>query len=293
MNQVNKMDLQKLKYFYEAARLEHITKAAENLCIAQPALTKAIRSLEDELGVALFTRTGRNIQLTDCGDYLKKRLDTLLPEIDGLPEEINQLKSRVNKTVKLNILAASSFVIDSIIRYRKHHPDVIFDFEQNISESGSDIVIYTDGIQQISEKKYLRRSVKQEEIFLAVPKTSPFASRDSVNLTEVKEESFVMLSSSRLFGVVCNRLCADVGFVPKILFESDSPAAVQNIVSTGTGVAFWPEFSWGKIKNKDVALLPISQPVCRRELILELYDRFPQSEYAADFYDFLIRRCRK
>lgn len=287
------MDLQKLKYFYEAARIEHITKAAENLCIAQPALTKAIRSLEDELGVALFTRTGRNIQLTDCGDYLKKRLDTLLPEIDGLPEEINQLKSRVNKTVKLNILAASSFVIDSIIRYRKLHPDVIFDFEQNISETGSDIVIYTDGIQQISEKKYLRRSVKQEEIFLAVPKTSPFAARDSVNLTEVKEESFVMLSSSRLFGVVCNRLCADVGFVPKILFESDSPAAVQNIVSTGTGVAFWPKFSWGKIKNKDVALLPISHPVCRRELILELYDRFPQSEYAADFYDFLIRRCRK
>ena len=58
------MELQKLKYFQVVAKYQHMTKAAERICIAQPALTQAMRSLEDELGVKLFAKKGRNIVLT-------------------------------------------------------------------------------------------------------------------------------------------------------------------------------------------------------------------------------------
>ena len=97
-----------------------------------------------------------------------------------------------------------------------------------------------------------------------------------------------MLTNSRLFGAICNKFCSMAGFYPKILFESDSPGAVQNIISTGTGIAFWPEYSWGSLANQDVVLLPITNPVCKRELILELHLRTPASEYAEDFFDFLV-----
>ena len=97
-----------------------------------------------------------------------------------------------------------------------------------------------------------------------------------------------MLSSSRLFGVICNQFCTMAGFYPKILFESDSPGAVQNIISTGTGIAFWPEYSWGSLSIPDVVLLPITNPVCKRELIIELHTRTPRSQYAEDFYHFLV-----
>lgn len=284
------MDIQKLKYFYEVAKYSHVTKAAENLCIAQPALTQAIKSLEKELGVSLFVKRGRNIVLTDFGEYLKKRLDVLLPEIDSLPKEIEQMKTRVNKTIKLNILAASNFVIEAITKYRKTHPDVIFDFEQNAFKQDCDIVVSTNGVTNNSSNRYLKRCIKEEKIYLAVPKESSYSSRQSIDLYDVKDEGFVMLSSSRLFGVVCNKFCSSVGFIPKVLFESDSPAAVKNIVSTGTGIAFWPEFSWGKVKNKDVVLLPIENPICQREIIIELYERLPKSKYAEDFYEFLLRR---
>ena len=80
--------------------------------------------------------------------------------------------------------------------------------------------------------------------------------------------------------------------MPKVLFESDSPVAVQNIVSTGTGIAFWPEYSWGTVKNKNVVMLPITNPVCKREIIIELYERMPQSAYAEDFYEYLLRKCK-
>ena len=284
------MDIQKLKYFYTTAQLEHITRASEILHISQPSLTQAIQSLEFELGISLFERQGRRIVLTQFGKYLKERLDTLLPQFDNIPNEIEQLKSCVNKTVKLNILAASSFVINKIMSYKKKNPDVIFDFEQNEQKYDCDIVITTNGLNSDNSKNYVKRCIREEKIYLAVPKNSIYASYSSIDLTTVKDESFIMLSNTRLFGVICNKYCSIAGFLPKILFESDSPAAVQNIISMGAGIAFWPEYSWGKINNKNVTLIPISYPVCQRDLIIELHNRLPKSTYAEDFYKYLLSK---
>ncbi len=284
------MELQKLKYFHTAAKLQHITKAAEVLCIAQPALTQAIKSLEKELGVPLFARQGRNIVLTECGKFLKSRLDTILPELDGLPAEIEQMKNRESSTVRINILAASTFVIDAIVNYRKMHPDVVFDLEQNAQTRACDIVVTINVTPSSANKGCKKRYVKEERIYLAVPRNSPYADRTAIDLKEVRDDGFVMLSNSRLFGVICNTFCSIAGFVPKILFESDSPAAVQNIISTGTGIAFWPEYSFGKGRNENVVLLPISSPVCQRQLIFELHDRTPTSQYAENFYEFLLKQ---
>ncbi len=284
------MELQKLRYFYTVAKYQHVTKAAEAINIAQPALTQAIKSLESELGVPLFEKRGRNIVLTEYGVFLQHRLDQIFPQIDVIPAELEQIKNKVNKTVKLNILAASSFVIDSIVAYRSQNSDAVFDFEQNEQRRDCDIVIKTNSIEQSAGKAYTQRCVKQENIYLAVPRGSKYASLSSVELECLKDEGFVLLSNSRQFGIICNKFCSSAGFLPKILFESDSPSAVQNIISTGFGVAFWPEYSWGSVNNDNVVLLPISSPVCSRELIIELYDRIPHSEYAEDFYNFLINR---
>lgn len=284
------MDIQKLKYFHTTAQLEHITRSAEILHISQPSLTQAIHSLEGELGVPLFQRQGRKVSLTEYGRYLKQRLDVLLPEFDYLAVEMDELKRTVTKTVKLNILAASSFVINTIMEYKKKNSDVIFDFEQNELKYNCDILITTNGLKLDNERKYLRRSVKKEKIYLAVPKDSQYAEASSIELSAVKDESFIMLSNTRLFGVICNKFCSIAGFYPKILFESDSPTAVQNIISMGAGIAFWPEYSWGKLHNKNLALVSISEPVCQRDLIVELHERHPNSIYAEDFYNFLLKK---
>ncbi len=284
------MEIQKLRYFYTAAQLEHITRSAEVLHISQPSLTQAIHSLEQELGVPLFKHQGRKVILTEFGKRLKQRLDVLLPEFDNLAVEMEQLKNSITKTVKLNILAASSFVINTIMEYRKSNPDVIFDFEQNELKYDCDILITTNGIEYDDSKNHFQRCVKKERIYLAVPKESKYAKLPSVDLSDVRNENFIMLSNTRLFGALCKKFCSDAGFNPKILFESDSPTAVQNIISMGAGIAFWPEYSWGSLQNENLILIPISSPSCQRDLIMELHDRLPRSIYAEDFYEFLLKR---
>lgn len=285
------MELQKLKYFQVVAKHQHITKAAEELFISQPSLTQAMKNLEEELGVPLFQKTGRNVTLSDYGIFLNKRLSAILPELERLPLEIENMKTRLNKRIRLNILAASSFVINAIVGYRKKHPDVIFDFEQHEEKRNLDIVIATNGFK-LPNKGCIRREIREENIYLAVPNNETYQNLSSVSLSAMKNADFVMLSTSRLFGNICNALCLKAGFIPNILFESDSPTAVQNIISAGSGVAFWPEFSWGKLNNKNVKLLNIQSPVCKRELIIELHDTFPRSAYAEDFYKYLLKKFK-
>ena len=255
------MDIQKLKYFHTTAQFEHITRSSEVLHISQPSLTQAIHSLESELGVPLFQREGRKVALTEFGVYLKQRLDVLIPEFDHLAIEMEELKQSVTKKVRLNILAASSFVINAIMEYKKENPEAIFDFEQNETKYNCDILITTNGLKNDPEKKYLHRCVKKENIYLAVPKDSKYAEVSSIDLSTVKDESFIMLSNTRLFGALCSRYCSIAGFYPKVIFESDSPTAVQNIISMGAGIAFWPEYSWGKLQNKNLKLVTIAEPV--------------------------------
>ena len=91
------MDLLKLRYFYTVAELEHVTKAAEKLHVAQPAITKTVKLLENELGVPLFSRVGRGVKLTDYGKMLKEKLDGVFP-IDAA------------KTLSLTVTALSLFI---------------------------------------------------------------------------------------------------------------------------------------------------------------------------------------
>ena len=284
------MDIQKLKYFHSVAKIQNITKAAESLHISQPSLSHALHVLEWELGVPLLKKQGRRIALTEFGIYLDQRLNSLLPEFDNLPTELLQLKNKLTNTIKLNILAASSFVINVIVKFRELHPEAVFDFEQNEIKQDCDIVVKTNGSDNNFSDKSVKRCVKKEKIYLVVPKNSEYAKLNDIDLRSVKNEGFVMLSGSRPFGIICGKLCSIAGFNPKILFESDSPIAVQNIIGTGTGIAFWPEYSWGKIKNRNIVKIPVSYPECQRDLIIELHERLPKAKYAEAFYEYLKKQ---
>lgn len=198
------MDLNKLYYFYITAKHQHVTRAAAELQIAQPALTKSIKFPEQDLGVPLFYKQGRSIRLTDFGKHLLTRLESVFPVVDRLPEELSQMKKRAVDSITIHAQAASLLV---------------------------------------TEARPLRR--------------------------------------------ICDDLCLQGGFRPNILFESDSPEAVRNLISAGAGIGFWPAFCFGKI-SKDVALLSIMDIPAQHTLQLCLHDNGLPRKTAEDFFDFLI-----
>lgn len=280
------MDLNKLHYFYVVAERQHVTHAAQALYISQPALSKAMKQLEQELGVPLFYKQKRGIRLTPFGAHLKGQLDPVFAVLDRLPGELTQLKSRTSRTIKLNVLVASIITTDAIAAYKAEHPDVNFQVLQQREETDCHISI-TTGVEEGAFPSCLQRRVITEDIFLAVPKNGRYAAQDSIDLQSVKDEWFISTSYARPFRKVSDSFCLAAGFKPNVTFESDFPSAVRNLISAGAGIGFWPAFSFGEI-SEDMKLLQIHQPRCQRKLVVSLHKCSLPSDAAADFYAYLV-----
>ena len=120
------MELTQLTYFLTVAQMQHMTRAAEALHIAQPALTKSVQRLESELGVPLIARKGRGIALTPYGQRLADELQQPLNQLSHIPEVMRQMANQQARTLHVCVLAASDLVTDAAVRFRQTHPDVHF-----------------------------------------------------------------------------------------------------------------------------------------------------------------------
>lgn len=281
------MDLTQIRYFLEVAETQHITASAEKLHIAQPALSRSIHKFENSMGVKLFEAKGRNIVLTEYGKYLQSRLIPLMEQLDKLPDTLQTMAKLHGETVHLNVLAASTIVTDAIIDYKAQHKDLNFQLLQNSESEIFDIEITTKIADSRNHEKRANQFVCNEKIFLAVPKNQRFGHLESITLKEVANEGFISLIGPRQFRYICDRFCRNAEITPRIIFESDNPAAVKNMIAANMGIGFWPEFSWGKIESDQVKLLEITDPKCSRNVIITYNQNKADNQKVIDFFEFL------
>ncbi len=284
---LNIMEILQLKYFITAAKCEHITKAAELLRIAQPALTQSIKRLEAELGVNLFERSGRNIVLNDAGRLMLSRAEGIIEELESLPEEIRVISGMSEGTVHMNVAAASLLVTKIIIEYKKLHPRLNISVTHGDGGGRSDISLTTSGEGSGTLAADAFKTVIPEDIMLAVPSDSKYAKKGSVRLSEVSQEDFVSLTGSMPLREICDSFCISSGFLPHAAFESDSSEAVRELVAANMGIAFWPAFSWGPPMKENVSLVPITYPVCRRYIIISK-NKSTSYGVQSDFYSYIV-----
>ncbi len=275
------MELTQLRYFLEVASSQHITKSAEKLHIAQPALTQAIHRLESDIGVPLFTAKGRNIVLTEYGRHFQQSIAPIIERLDRVPEELRRMAKLDRDTIRINVLAASALVTEAIVEYKKRS-EINFSVFQSNSDV-SDIEVTTKMLYQIHEK-HLEFAIA-ENIFLAVPKDK--FDGDCVSLRDMEGEDFICLLGSKQFRAICDKYCHHVGFKPKVIFESDNPTAVRNVIAANMGIGFWPEFTWGKAENEHVKLVKISDVPCRRDIVITCNPGKANNDNVKAFFEYL------
>ena len=287
------MELNQIRYFLEVAKTQHITNSAKKLHIAQPSLTQAIHRLEESVGVPLFVSKGRNITLTEYGKYLEKKLIPIIDELDSLPEKLHVMAKLADKTIHLNVLAASALVTDAIIEYKREHKDINFQLLQNNQENLYDIEITTKASDSSNNEEKLQGKnefICHEKIYLAVPNNEKYKGRTSIDLREMMDEGFISLAGSKQFSAICEKFCHTLGVKPKIIFESDNPSAVKNMIMANMGVGFWPQFTWGSVDEKHVRLLEIEGVLCQRDIVLSYNLNKQDNSNVIAFYDFLKTR---
>ncbi len=287
------MELTHIKYFLEVARTEHVTQSAKNLCIVQPALTHAIHKLEDELGVKLFKSSGRNIKLTEAGDYFYKKVKPLYEDIEALPARLRAKSDKQAITVSVKVLAASSFVTNAVIQYKKQAPALRFYLVQKEESSLYDICVQTYANYHAQNDPDEETFVCSENIYLAVPNTAQYRKLDSISLHELGDTNFIGLYGSKQLHTICDEYCSRIGFSSHVIFESDNALVVKDAIASGIGVGFWPEFSWGKVDTRRIRLLKITDADFKRDIVISMRRVKQDNSQIEQFYKFLTGQLKR
>ncbi|HZG80891.1 MAG TPA: LysR family transcriptional regulator [Brevibacillus sp.] len=257
------MDLLQLKYFQIVARLEHMTRAAEELHISQPSLSKMISRLEKHLGVPLFDRHGKQIRLNRFGKIFLNRVDRVFAELEEGQYELSDLTGLERGQV---ILAASTgrLLPELLSAFLKKYPQINIKLLQgtsqecqNLLERGEADLIITHPL--IRDPKFKNVPLLHEKMFLAVPPNHRLANQKKVWLRDAAEETYISLVMSYELTQTTLDMCRDSGFVPNIAFECNDAEVILRMVHNGLGVALIPQHWWkhGYMHKDSPVYLPL------------------------------------
>ena len=284
------VELFHLRYFMTVAKYENFSKAAEELYISQPSISKAVLSLEKELDVPLFQRRGKRVQLNEAGLALKRKLEPIMSILDNLSRDLKVAAGHSRSTIVFNVLAASSLLPDILLKFKNIHPFIDFQIIQSARTTKCDLCLRSALPENPPENGRLLLS---EEILLAVPMQSHLALKDSIRLDELSDENFIVLGKRTSMREITDHIFESSGFSPHTSFESDNPGTIRGLVAAGLGVSLWPEATWGRLETDKAKLVHLSDPVCHRNIYVTCEEHAALSDQTRLFIEFLTEYFRK
>ncbi|MEU2154918.1 LysR family transcriptional regulator [Streptomyces sp. NPDC019396] len=287
----------RLAYFSGVARHEHVTRASQELAVPQSTLSRAMVRLEDDLGVALFTRKGRTVSLTPAGRTFLTAVERALAEVERAAESVRADADPSAGKVAFGFLhTMGSETVPELIRaFRVDHPRVRFTLVQNYGEamierlrSGELDLCLTSPVPD--EPDLVARRLDEQRLRLVVPDEHRLASRKRIRLAEAADETFVTLEPGYGLRRITDALCAEAGFKPRVAFEGEEAETLRGLVAAGLGVALLPPPA---VPRPGVVELTVTAPRAAREIGVAWLDGHEDTVPVAAFKKFLLSRRGK
>ncbi|MFE7313227.1 LysR family transcriptional regulator [Streptomyces sp. NPDC057555] len=286
------MDLLSLRYFRAVARREHISRAAEELRVAQPSVSRTIARLEAELGVPLFDRQGRTVRLNRYGSAFLRRVERALDELDQGRAELADAAGPERGTLALaaeTLLPLAPLLGD----FRAELPGVEVRLFQStpgtmLEQLRAREVDFCIASQPLAGPGLNAVRLRRDEVHLVVPAGHRLADRERVAVADLIDEPFLTTRPGRWQRALLDRLFASIGQRPVIACEGDEPAATLFLVQAGLGVGLLPGAARTAAASEPVAWLRIDAPDCARTLRLVRRADSYLSMAAARFRDLAL-----
>ncbi|TDV55177.1 LysR family transcriptional regulator [Actinophytocola oryzae] len=241
------MDLSVLRWFRQVAGGATVTETAARARLTQPALSRALRRVEREVGTELFQKAGRTLRLTPAGHAFAERVGGVLDSYDQGVREVRELVDPDAGTVPLAFLhTLGTWLVPQVIRdFRDVHPRARFALRQHGEEglvteltAGTADLVLTSGDPRVPTIDWRRLLV--EPLHLAVPPDHRLADRQEIRLAEAAEETFILLRPGYGLRATTEELCGQAGFAPRVGFEGEEVDTLRGLVTAGLGVALLP-----------------------------------------------------
>lgn len=294
------MNLNHLTYFRVLAKLEHYTKAANELSITQPSLSHAMATLEKELGTYLFEKDGRNIKLTKYGKLYYEYVDRALNELEKGEKKLRELTNISTGSVEVGyIYTLGPKFVPTIIKefsLSEKSKDIKFLFGQGTTKSLIEDLkqekydmVFCSYVENESEVEFT--PISNEELVLIVSNEHPLAKEDEVDLSELSGYEFIFFSEKSGITKLIKKLFSEVNVKPNIICKVEENNAVAGLVEINYGIAVVPRIS--SLKHYNVKILPIVNPSHERYIYMATLKNKYLTPSVNLFKNFTLDYCKK
>ena len=264
------MELVQIRYFITAAQFQNLSKAAHVLNITQPALSKSILKLEDELGVQLFDRFGKRLTLNESGE---KFLEYALNSIQGLDDAVAAVNNQTpSPALHIGLLHYSERFMRCFGDFSKDNPDIKLQLERleiatrDIDTNEFDALLYP---QNPLFSKYRGNMIYSDPYLLAVHKSHPLAHKSAVGLKEITAEKVIFVKHGNKLFDLPYHLCISLGVRVHEGIVTNSSEIQRWMVANGHGVGFVPQDSSAAYAvDPDISLLSLAEKGLSQDIMI-------------------------
>jgi DNA-binding transcriptional LysR family regulator len=289
------MDIRQLRTFAAIARLGSFTKAGEELHVAQPAVSMAIRKLEEELELPLFSRRDRKVALTAEGEVLLQHARRLLGDLAEAQQEMADLRGLAKGEVRVGIPPMmSSYFFPAIIRdFARRYPQLqlsvlgegAWRIQRLLSQGELDMGVIAGG--QLPENLESRHFLR-EEVVVCLPAGHPLATRPALSFAEFTSQPLVFFKEGYFLRELIFDKLRQGALQPRIVFETNLFTLVKSLVKGGLGVSVFLRMVVAD--DPELVAVPFDPPL---HLDLEIaWNGSYLSRANQAFVDFLLERTR-
>lgn len=268
------MDIRQIEYFVEVAKQLSFTKAAANLHVSQPSISKAIQNFEAELGVPLFYRSSRQLELTDAGQAVLINSMKVLESFQNLRSELTDLMELKKGQIRIGIppIVGAEFFSKLISVYKEQHPliEILLTevgtkrIREEIETGELDIGLVcsvTSSNENLETIGFLK-----DPLLLIVHESHPLAMQESVTMHDLLNEAFIIYRKDFILFDRIIEACTKHNFYPTIACETTQKDLFIEMVQAKLGIALLPEKIAKKIPYTSIKCIPFKEEVIHLEL---------------------------
>lgn len=244
------MDVRQLRYFVTVAENLSFRRAAEQLHIAQPALSRQIQQFEEHLGARLFERDKRSVSLTAAGRAVLEHGRGVLSQVQGLPAIAQRAALGQSGRIRVGFisLVAYEFLPALVREFRRRLPQVdvrmhefpVMQQYEPLMQDQFDVVILRP---LVPDSRISLQVIDRARFVVALPRHHALCQREKLSVADLAHEEFISLprATGPSFQAQILGFCRAAGFCPAVLREVGDSQAMMGMVGAGMGVAIVPE----------------------------------------------------
>jgi len=269
------MNLNQLYYFKTVAKLQHFTRAANELNISQPSLSYAMSSLEEELNTYLFEKQGRNVTLTKYGKLFLTHVENALEELELGKRQLQKLTSDFQGRIDIAYLypLAPRYIPKMVRSFLDiyENRDITFTFFQGITndlilglKSQKYDVIFSSFVKDETDIEFI--PILKQHLVIAVPLNHPLAEYDSIDLKEIEKYPLVVYNKETGLGKLTLEVFKEAGVNADIISEAENEQALYGLVAENFGISLAADIP--EIKHYDIKAINVNSDLCTRSIYM-------------------------